>query len=170
MAAENSRFRSRLFKSLRAGVVLNCICSCLFVCAILFHRSSISSLRSSLDSERLRNADLVTRLNIALKAITNDVFAAAGAFVQSYSTNLYLLSSPAPSRFPGFAGVSNVVDELPPISFSGFFEVDGCPYIRVRNKYFGEGDLLLGHPVQLISPDVVKYRNKFYKVELEIKP
>lgn len=173
MAAENSRFRSRLFKSLRFGVVLNCICAALFVASIIYNRSSVSLLRRSLDAERLRNADLVTRLNIAIRTITNDVFVAAGAFACSVTNNINQLSPPATSKFAvSAASPSSSFDrdrDLPPLDFHHYMEIDGVPYIYLGRKYYREGDMLLGYPVQLISPDVVQYRDKFYKVVQEIQ-
>lgn len=171
MAAENSRFRSRLFKSLRFGVVLNCICSALFIASIIYNRSSVSLLRHSLDIERLRNADLVTRLNIAIRTITNDVFIAAGAFACSVTNNINQLSLPAPSKIAVSAASPSPSPDrdqnFPPLDFHHYMEIDGVPYIYLGRKYYREGDMLLGYPVQLISPDVVQYRDKFYKVVQE---
>ena len=170
MAAVTSRFRSRLFKSLRLGVILNLCCSLLFVAAIFFNRSTVSELRRSLDLERLRVVDLSSRLNLAIRAITNDVFIAAGAFACSITNNIHQISSPALPRLPANV-VSNVNSfvELPPLSFSSYFEVDGVPYIKLRNKFYKLGDCVLGYPITAISPDVVEYRDRFYKVESETK-
>ena len=167
--AENSRFRQRLFVTLRLGVLVNIVVALLFFASVLYNRSRVRGLEDSVIALSLRNSDLSSRLELALFTLTNDYFRAAGAFVASYTSRVdstfsnlarsSTLFSPAdsPSLSPS--------DDLPPLAFSHYFEVDNIPYIKIRNSSYRRGDIVLGYPIEDISPDVVKYRGKFFKVD-----
>lgn len=167
--AENSRFRQRLFVTLRLGVVVNIVCSLLFFASVLYNRSRVRGLEDSVIALSLRNSDLSSRLELALFTLTNDYFRVAGAFVASYTSRVDRISSPAPSILAPSAPSLPSSDDIPPLTFSNYFEVDGVSYIRLRNQNLKRGDLVLGYPLEDISPDVVKYRGKYFKVE-EVKP
>lgn len=125
-----------------------------------------SSLISVVERQLAFNIRLSSDLAYAHDIITNRFFNAASSFVSNLvsSSVSSLPSSPVAPLVPD-ASSSPLPVELPPVTFSGYFEIDRVPYIRVRNTSFRQGDLLLGYPIQAISPDVVQYRDKFYKVE-----
>lgn len=163
--AENSRFRQRLFVTLRLGVVVNIFCSLLFFASVLYNRSRVRGLEDSVIALSLRNSDLSSRLELALFTLTNDYFRAAGAFVASHTSRIDRISSPAPSILAPSALSLPSSEDLPPLAFSHYFEIDNVPYIKIRNSSYRRGDLVLGFPIEDISPDVVKYRGKYFKVE-----
>ena len=163
--ADNSRFRQRLFKSLRLGVILNCLCIIAFFSAAFFYRSRIDSLESSVVALSLRNADLSSRLSLALHALTNDYFKAAASFAGSFSSRVDRVSLPLSVVSNSSVIASSPVSDIPDIAFSGYFEFNGSAYIQVRNKYYSIGDYVLGYPIQDITPDIVKYRDKYFKVK-----
>lgn len=163
--AENSRFRQRLFVTLRLGVVVNIVCSLLFFASVLYNRSRVRGLEDSVIALSLRNSDLSSRLELALFTLTNDYFRAAGAFVASYTSRIDRISSPVPSILSPSAASLPSSEDLPPLAFSHYFEIDDIPYIKIRNSSYRRGDLVLGFPIEDISPDVVKYRGKYFKVE-----
>lgn len=163
--AENSRFRQRLFVTLRLGVLVNIVCSLLFFASVLYNRSRVRGLEDSVIALSLRNSDLSSRLELALFTLTNDYFRAAGAFVASYTSRVDRISSPAPSILASPGSFSPSSEDLPPLAFSHYFEVDNIPHIKIRNSSYRRGDIVLGYPIEDISPDVVKYRGKFFKVD-----
>lgn len=163
--AENSRFRQRLFVTLRLGVVVNIVCSLLFFASVLYNRSRVRGLEDSVIALSLRNSDLSSRLELALFTLTNDYFRAAGAFVASHTSRVDRISSPAPSILAPSAASLPSSEDLPPLAFSHYFEIDNIPYIKIRNSSYRRGDFVLGFPIEDISPDVVKYRGKYFKVE-----
>ena len=157
--------RSKLFNYLRFCFFTNLI---LFLCVLCFWfwlRSSRSELVSVVNRQLAYNLKLSSDLALANDILTNRYFSVASSFVSN------LVVSVAPSM--GLPVVSNSVtlsaasspDDLPPLTFSNYFEVDGVPYIRLRNQNLKRGDFVLGYPLEDISPDVVKYMGKYFKVE-----
>lgn len=163
--AENSRFRQRLFVTLRLGVLVNIVVAILFFASVLYNRSRVRGLEDSVIALSLRNSDLSSRLELALFTLTNDYFRAAGAFVASYTSRVDRISSPAPSILASSSAFPPSSEDLPPLSFSHYMEIDNIPYIHLRNRHYRCGDIVLGYPIEDISPDVVKYRGKYFKVD-----
>ena len=162
--AENSRFRQRLFLTLRFGVVLNIAVAVLFVCACLYNRSRIHGLEDSVIALSLRNADLSSRLELALFTLTNDYFRAAGAFVVSYTSRVDRLSSLSPLGLAGSLPAATNTP-LPSLRFHTYFEVDNVPCCYLKRRVYRAGDVLLGYPITEISPDAVEYRGQFFPIE-----
>lgn len=162
--------RSKLFNYLRLLFFSNLALS-FFVFGFWFYtRSKSSDYKQTISNLSAINIRLSADLRLAHNILTNRFFNYASAFAsnvvvssrstlpQSLQSLPALDSNPLPSR-------NNKSDvELPPIEFVGYFEIDGRPFIKVRNKIFAQGDYLLGYPIQQISPDVVQYRDKFFKV------
>ena len=159
--------RSRLFLSLRLFFWGDVVLFLVLVFWFFWLRSQRSNLLSVVERQLAFNIRLSSDLSYANNVITNYYFNAASSFV----SNLVSVSSlhralPSSSAAAGSSSPSSSPNvELPPITFSGYFEINSIPYIRVRNTSFRQGDLLLGYPIQAISPDVVQYRDKFFKVE-----
>lgn len=113
------------------------------------------------------NADLLSKLSYSVNYITNDIF----SVTSSFASNVLLTAASPGSPFSASASVKSsapdksISPDIPPLSFSHYCEIDGTPHIYVRRKIYKVGDMLLGFPVQHISPDVVQYRDKFFKVD-----
>lgn len=166
--AENSRFRQKLFLSLRVGVILNIAVALLYTVASVYQRSRVRSLEDSVIALSLRNADLTSRLTLALHTLTNDYFRAAGAFVASYTSSVDRVSPSAPSILAGSASLSTNTP-LPSLRFHTYFEVNNVPCCYLKRRVYRAGDILLGYPITEISPDAVEYRGQFYPIEEVIK-
>lgn len=162
--AENSRFRQKLFLSLRVGVILNIAVALLYSVASFYQRSRVRSLEDSVIALSLRNADLTSRLALALHTLTNDYFRAAGAFVASYTSRVDRVLPLSPSILAGSA-TSSTNSPLPSLRFHTYFEVDDVPCCYLKRRVYRAGDLLLGYPITEISPDAVEYRGQFYPIE-----
>lgn len=162
--AENSRFRQKLFLSLRVGVILNIAVALLYSVASVYQRSRVRSLEDSVIALSLRNADLTSRLALALHTLTNDYFRAAGAFVASYTSRVDRVSPPAPSILAGSAA-SSTNSPLPSLRFHTYFEVNNVPCCYLKRRVYRAGDLLLGYPITEISPEAVEYRGHFFPIE-----
>lgn len=165
--------RSKLFNYLRVFFFCDLL---LFLVVVLFWfwmRRDRSRLLDTVERQLAINLVLSSDLSQAYNYISNIYFRTTMDFstniLQRFSflavSNNTIVSSSS-LNLP--SSVSPSIDELPPVTFSGYFEIDRVPYIRVRNTSFRQGDLLLGYPIQAISPDVVQYRDKFYKVD-EVK-
>lgn len=166
--AENSRFRQKLFLSLRVGVILNIAVAILYTVVSVYQRSRVRSLEDSVIALSLRNADLTSRLALALHTLTNDYFRAAGAFVASYTSRVDRVSPPAPFNLAG-SSASSTNSPLPSLRFHTYFEVNNVPCCYLKRRVYRAGDLLLGYPITEISPDAVEYRGQFYPIEEIIK-
>lgn len=156
--------RSKLFLSLRLFFWSNLALFVVLVFWFFYLRLQRSSLVEVVERQLAFNIRLCSELSVANDMITNRFFNAASSFASNvlFSSSSVLPASPSPSSpLPD----SPKEIELPPVAFNSYFTVDGVPYIRVRNTCFRQGDLLLGFPIQAISPDVVQYRDKFYKVD-----
>lgn len=165
--------RSKLFNYLRVCFFVNLILT-IFIFAFWFwQRSRLSDHKAAIATLSALNIKLSADLKLAHLTLTNQYF----NFASSYTSNILVnvvskkisisqgetLPNPLFSR-PFEKPNETVSQDLPPVVFNSYFEVHGVPHIKVRNKIYQEGDLLLGYPVQLISPDVVQYRDKFFKV------
>ena len=117
------------------------------------------------------NIRLSADLALANDILTNRYFNAASSFVSNVVSSIAVTNSPSSSKSLLALSASLSVDpeDIPPLSFSHYFEIDGIAYIRLRNQNLKKGDFVLGYPVEDISPDVVKYRGKYFKVD-EVKP
>lgn len=156
--------RSRLFLALRLFFWANVFTFFVLVGWFFYLRSQRSRLIEVVERQLAFNIRLSSDLAYANNLLTNKYFSAASSFVSN------LVVSVAPSM--GLSVVSNSIplsaaspDEFPPLTFSSYFEVDGVPHIRLRNQNLKRGDFVLGYPLEDISPDVVKYRGKYFKVE-----
>lgn len=157
--------RSRLFQALRLFFWADVVLFLVLVAWFIYLRYQRNNIIEVVERQLAFNIRLSSDLAYANNLLTNKYFSAASSFVSN------LVVSVAPSM--GLLVVSNSVplsaasspDELPPLSFSCYFEVDGVPYIRLRNQNLKRGDFVLGYPLEDISPDVVKYRGKYFKVE-----
>lgn len=159
--------RSRLFLSLRLFFWANVITFAVLVGWFFYLRSQRSRLIEVVERQLAFNLRLSSDLAYANDIITNRFFSAASSF----ASNVLLTASNSsaatvsPSSLSGNLPSMAKDSELPPVQFNSYFTVNDIPYIRVRNTSFRQGDLLLGYPIQAISPDVVIYRDKFYKVD-----
>lgn len=159
--------RSRLFLSLRLFFWANVLTFFALVGWFLYLRAQRSKLIEVVERQLAFNIRLSSDLAFANHIITNSFFSAASSFASNVlltasNSSSAALSPSSPSSNP----ISPAKDiDLPPVAFNSYFTVDGVPYIRVRNTCFRQGDLLLGFPIQAISPDVVLYRDRFYKVD-----
>ena len=160
--------RSKLFNYLRVCFFVNAfLFLCLFVWWIYLYRQR-SRLLDVVERQFTHNIKLAADLAFANDLLTNRVFSAASSFVSNFAFSVSRPSSAFSSPAPNV--LNSPSPDLPPVTFTGYFSIDGIPYIRVRNTSFRQGDLLLGYPIQAISPDVVLYRDKFFKVAEEVKP
>lgn len=156
--------RSRLFQALRLFFWADVALFLVLVAWFFYLRYQRNNIIEVVERQLAFNIRLSSDLAYANNLLTNKYFSAASSFVSN------LVVSVAPSM--GLPVVSNSVslsvassDDLPPLTFSNYFEVDGVPYIRLRNQNLKRGDFVLGYPLEDISPDVVKYRGKYFKVE-----
>lgn len=94
-----------------------------------------------------------------------NTFSRVAASVVSNTLSRSSLASPS-SLKKSFSGLPKDVPDvrLPPFDFWGYCEIDGVAFIRLGDKMFKKGDILLGFPIEEISPDVVQYRDNFFKV------
>lgn len=155
--------RTRLFNYLRFCLVFNAV---FFVCLVFFFfrvKSSKSRLIEIVEKQFAHNLYLSAELSRAQGFITNVYYSASVDFASNVIYNASSLVS-SPAATPAAGSSSPTPDELPDLSFSNYFEVDSVPYIRLRNFSYRKGDFVLGYPIEDISPDVVKYRGRFYKV------
>lgn len=162
--------RYSLYNFFRLSFFLNGFVSLLLVVLIFYHRSRIKTLESAVTVLTAYNSTLNHDLNKSINYITNEYFTAASSFASnvlhsaSFSLSPAAFPSSVASSLIATNGISSSVPELPSFTFSGYFENNGVPYICLRHKYYKPGDILLGYPITAISPDVVEYRDKFYKV------
>lgn len=153
--------RSKLFNYLRFCFFTNLILFFSVLCFWFWLRSSRSELVSVVNKQLAYNLRLSSDLALANDILTNRYFNAASFFVSNIVSGVSLSSSVSNS-IPLSASSS---DDIPPLTFSNYFEVNGVSYIRLRNQNLKRGDFVLGYPLEDISPDVVKYRGKYFKVE-----
>lgn len=160
--------RSILFNYLRICFFANFVCFVLVVSFFFWQLHRRSSLESLVRRQFNHNVMVVSALCQANDILTNTYFRAASSFASNVLVNASAFCSSNVSSSVSAAGVSSSgvssSDLLPDLSFHGFFLVDGIPYISIRNQRYKRGDFVLGYPIEDISPDVVKYRGKFYKV------
>lgn len=156
--------RSRLFQALRLFFWADVVLFLVLVAWFVYLRYQRNNIIEVVERQLAFNIRLSSDLAYANNLLTNKYFSAASSFVSN------LVVSVAPSM--GLPVVSNSVplsaaspEDLPPLTFSNYFEVNGVPYIRLRNQNLKRGDFVLGYPLEDISPDVVKYRGKYFKVE-----
>ena len=156
--------RLKLFNYLRVCFFANLVCFVLVVSFFVWQLHRRSSLESLVRRQFNHNIMVVSALCQANDIITNSYFRAASSFASNIlvSASSFCTSS-VPSSVSSSAALSSS-DSLPDLSFHSFFLVDGIPYICIRNQKYKRGDFVLGYPIEDISPDVVKYRGKFYKV------
>ena len=160
--------RSRLFNYLRIWFFSNLVLFLVLVSWFFYLRHQRSSLLDLVERQLAYNIRLSSDFARANYVLTNGYFSAASSFASnvlvsaaskfahsssSLSVGLSSPSSPSPAS-----------DEIPSLSFSRYFEVNGIPYVRLRNQYLKRGDFVLGYPIEDISPDFVKYRGKYMKV------
>lgn len=156
--------RSRLFQALRLFFWADVALFLVLVSWFFYLRHQRNNIIEVVERQLAFNIRLSSDLAFANNLLTNKYFSAASSFVSN------LVVSVAPTM--GLPVVSNSIplsaaspEDLPPLTFSSYFEVDGVPYIRLRNQNLKRGDFVLGYPIEDISPDVVKYRGKFFKVD-----
>lgn len=158
--------RSQLFTSLRLFFWADVFLFLVLVSWFVYLRYQRSKLLEVVERQLAFNIRLSSDLSYANDLITNKYFNAASEFVSNVVCNVVSpsLSSSAPSAVS--VSVSDQKDiDLPPLTFSNYFEVNGVSYIRLRNMNLKRGDFVLGYPIEDISPDVVQYRGKFFKVD-----
>ena len=168
----NLRHRRSLFFFFKTSFILNVVLSLSVFVLIFYHRSYIDRLKDSITLLTVYNSSLQRDLNRSISYITNEFYSASSSFASNVWSGVKIPSLPLNLPSGGFSSSpSNVVAStpeapvLPDLSFSGYFEINGTPYIRLRNKYYKLGDIVLGYPITAISPDVVEYRDRFYKVK-----
>lgn len=155
--------RSRLFNYLRFCFFANFALFVVLVSWFVYFRVERSRLLEVVRKQFQHNIKLSSDLAFANDILTNRYFTAAASFA---SNVLSSVSSPVVSSLPGVSSSSAPsLEDLPPLAFSHYFEVDNIPYIKIRNSSYRRGDIVLGYPIEDISPDVVKYRGKFFKVD-----
>lgn len=165
--------RSKLFNYLRVFFFCDLLLFLVVVFFWIWIRRDRSRLLDTVERQLAINLVLSSDLSNAYNYISNVFFKVSLNFssnvVSRYSQISSLTNSfPSTSFLPSSSSIASISDsamDLPPVHFRHYFEVDGVPYIRVRNSSFRQGDYLLGYPIQAISPDVVQYRDKFYQVE-----
>lgn len=166
--------RSKLFNYLRVFFFCDLLLFLVVVSFWFWIRRDRSKLLDTVERQLAINLALSSDLSQAYYYISNVYFRTTFdfstnmAFIcsRSFVSNHVYSSSSSLNSFPSNpSSLSSTTVDLPPVTFSGYFEINSVPYIRVRNTSFRQGDLLLGYPIQAISPDVVQYRDKFYKVE-----
>lgn len=163
--------RSKLFNYLRVFFFCDLFLFFAVVSFWFWFRSDRSRLLDTVERQLALNLVLSSDLSTAYNYISNVYLRASLAFSSNVFSRATSLASSSVSSFPSPPSSSSASSanpsqpDLPPVSFRHYFEADGVPYIRVRNTSFRQGDLLLGYPIQAISPDVVMYRDKFFKVE-----
>lgn len=168
----NLRHRRNLFFFFKISFYSNVVLSLFVFLAFFYHRKHISDLRSAVTVLTVYNSTLQRDLNRSIDYITNEFYSASSAFASNCLVNssLRVPSLPLPASFSSSVSSSNSVAVVTPdLTFSGYFENNGIPYIRLRNKYYKLGDFVLGYPITAISPDVVEYRDRFYKVKDDSK-
>ena len=171
----NLRHRRQLFIFFKISFFLNVFLSLFILAAVFYHRKHINDLRSAVTVLTVYNSTLQKDLNRSIDYITNEFYSASSAFASNCLVNssLRVSSLPLQSSFSSdlrpCISSNSVAVVTPDLTFSGYFENNGTPYIRLRNKYYKLGDLVLGYPITAISPDVVEYRDRFYKVKEESK-
>ena len=163
--------RSQLFTSLRLFFWADVVLFVVLVSWFVYLRYQRSKLLDVVERQLAFNLRLSSDLAYANDILTNKYFNVASDFVSNIVCNV-VSSSLSPSFFSAasVAPVSGSSDDqkdidLPPLTFSNYFEVNGVSYIRLRNMNLKRGDFVLGYPIEDISPDVVQYRGKFFKVE-----
>lgn len=156
--------RSKLFLSLRLLFWSNIVLFVVLVSWFFYLRYQRSSLVEVVERQLAFNIRLCSDLSVANDMITNRFFNAASSFASNVLSSSVAALPSSPSLPSSLSDSPKEIDP-PPVSFNSYFTVDGVPYIRVRNTSFRQGDLLLGYPIQAISPDVVLYRDRFYKVD-----
>lgn len=164
--------RSRLFNYLRIWFFSNLVLFLVLVFWFFYLRHQRSSLLDLVERQLAYNIRLSSDLARANYVLTNGYFSAASSFASNVLVSAASkFSHVSPSLSVGLSSPSSASsDEVPPLSFSRYFEVNGVPHIRLRNQYLKRGDFVLGYPIEDISPDFVKYRGKYMKVaEDEIK-
>lgn len=172
MSSQVRNYRSRLFRVLRFFFFSNLICAASLLVLAFYYRKRVSRLEDSVRFLARVNVGLQSSFRDSVHFITNDVFSVSSSFVSNVVSVSKTSSNVANSDFKKFDSKASSIDsssdpapELPPIQFNGYFEISGNPYIRVRNKYYTVGDILLGYPIEGISPDVVEYRGKYWKID-----
>lgn len=161
----SSSIRKSLYNSFRVSFAVNLLVFLSFVFAVFYYKKRVNILESSLARLMVDNSRLSLEVERSIYSMTNTFSLAAASFV-SNSLSRSVLPSSSSSPFSRSDVVSRSSDELklPPFDFWGYCEADGVSFIRLGNKLFKSGDLLLGYPLQDITPDVVQYRDNFFKV------
>lgn len=159
--------KSSLFKSLRLFFWSNVAFALVFSCCLFYYRSRVKSLENSVRFLAASSVALLSSYSSSVDFLTNQYFRASSAFASNVLVTAFGSSTNSASSSP-FLPV--VIDDPPsadslPIQFNGYFEINGHSYIRVRSKYYKVGDMLLGFPIVSISPDVVEYRGRYWKVD-----
>lgn len=160
--------RSTLFQTLRLCFIANVVFSAVLVFYFVYLRSQRSKLLEVVERQLSYNLVLSRDLAHANFIITNHFFSAASSFVSNLVSSS-LVNSPSVSVAPSLVSSLSASDpvsppELPDLSFHHFWEFGGKPYVKLREKVYTIGDIVLGYPIEDISPDVVVYRGKYYKV------
>ena len=166
--------RSKLFSYLRVFFFLDFFLLVAVFSFWLYVRHSRSSLIELVEKQFAHNLALSAELYNAYYFITNRYISASASFASNV-LGVAVASIP-PSRVSSSAlnssqlpGSISTPPDLPPIQFNGYYEVNSVPFIRVRGKHYKVGDILLGYPVEGISPDVVEYRGKYWKVDQDLE-
>lgn len=162
--------RSRLFKYLRFWFFSNLVLFVVLVSWFVYLRVQRSRLLDVVERQLAYNLKLSADLALANDILTNRYFSVASDFASNVLSSAASMinhesSSVSSSVSSSLSSPSSPVDDLPPLAFSHYFEVDNIPYIKIRNSSYRRGDIVLGYPIEDISPDVVKYRGKFFKVD-----
>ena len=156
--------RSRLFNYLRIWFFSNLALFLVLVFWFFYLRHQRSSLLDLVERQLAYNLRLSSDLDRANYVLTNLYFSAASSFASNVLVSAASKFANVSPSFSSSSSVSAVSDDVPPLSFSRYFEVNGVPHIRLRNQYLKRGDFVLGYPIEDISPDFVKYRGKYMKV------
>lgn len=161
--------RSKLFLSLRLFFWADVVLFVVLVSWFFYLRHHRSRLLEIVERQLAFNVRLSNDLAYANNLITNTFYSAASSFVSNVLVSSSSVASPSsPFSLPG--NIPQSSDDIPPLTFSRYFEVDGIPYVHLRNQRLKRGDFVLGYPLEDISADVVKYRGKYFKLDQDIKP
>jgi len=162
----SSSIRKSLYNSFRVALFVNVLVFVTFVFAVFYYKKRVNILEHSLSRLLADNSRLSFDVERSIYSMTNTFTLAAASFVSNRFSVLPpsdLLSSSL-SRSDASSRSPDNVPPMPPFDFWGYCEIDNIPYIRLGRKWFKKGDILLGYPIEDISPDVVQYRENFFKV------
>lgn len=162
--------RRSFLRVVRLSVVLQTVFAVVFLVACYYFRRRIASQDGMVDALVRYNLQLSSDLRRAQYVLTNYYFSAASSFASNVVASV-VSSVVVTNAVAGSLPVSNVLVKadkdlaLPPFKWRRYCEIDGEPCVCLGNKLYRAGDVVLGYPIEYVSPSVVSYRGKFYEVE-----